>query len=286
MMSAVTTASSVCGCRTTRRTTTTPRMTKPATMARPIDLPSTPRGSRILAPEQDEPGGEDQQAAKARIHEAGRAEVRGHVDRDEQLPDDDRGHDSDGDREQPCREEGPQDVDGRRHPATGKGDEDGGGQRPDRPPDRRKRGCHARSSLRIPSARQTHSSGSGTFLLQHVYLARRHPHAHWYETRALRVKTPRACGSLVSLVGAESDWPVPSSFQRVPIRTFHDSQAGLQYPPVRTFRRQPTGKLSHLPPPSWARRRRERVWQIAMTIAGWSSMVCRRASRLGGPGAR
>src|SRR2546428_1036343 len=177
MMSAVTTASSVCGCRTTRRTTTTPRMTKPATMARPIDLPSTPRGSRILAPEQDEPGGEDQQAAKARIHEAGRAEVRGHVDRDEQLPDDDREHDADDDRDQPCREEGPQDVDGRRHPATGKGDEDGGGQRPDRPPDRGKRGCHARSSLRISSARQTHSSGSGTFLRHMVYLARRHPHA-------------------------------------------------------------------------------------------------------------
>src|SRR2546430_7839165 len=98
MMSAVTTASSVCGCRTTRRTTTTPRMTKPATMARPIDLPSTPRGSRILAPEQDEPGGEDQQAGQALIHEAGRAEVRGHVDRDEQLSDDDREHDADEDR--------------------------------------------------------------------------------------------------------------------------------------------------------------------------------------------
>src|SRR2546422_3088097 len=167
MMSAVTTASSVCGCRTTRRTTTTPRMTKPATMARPIDLPSTPRGSRILAPEQDEPGGEDQQAGQARIHEAGRAEVRGHVDRDEQLSDDDREHDADDDRDQPCREEGPQDVDGRRHPATGKGDEAGGGQRADRPPDRGKRGCHARPSLRIPSVRQTHSSGSETFLRQH-----------------------------------------------------------------------------------------------------------------------
>src|SRR5438034_9862875 len=106
MMSAVTTASSVCGCRTTRRTTTTPRMTKPATMARPIDLPSTPRGARILAPEQAEPGGEDPQAATARIHEAGRAEVRGHADRDERLPDDDREHDADDDREQPGRDDG------------------------------------------------------------------------------------------------------------------------------------------------------------------------------------
>src|SRR5438132_14040813 len=116
MMSAVTTASSVCGCRTTRRTTTTPRMTKPATMARPIDLPSTPRGSRILAPEQDEPGGEAEQAAKARIHEAGGAEVRGHVDRDGQLPGDDRAHDAHDERDQTCRGEAPQDVGGRRPP--------------------------------------------------------------------------------------------------------------------------------------------------------------------------
>src|SRR5437773_6754717 len=191
MMSAVTTASSVCGYRTTRRTTTTPRMTKPATMARPIDLPSTPRGSRILAPEQDEPGGEDQQAGKARIHGAGRAEVRGHVDRDEQLPDDDREHDADDDRDQPCREEGRQDVDGRRHPATGKGDEDGGGQRPDRPPDRGKRGCHARSSMRIP--RHIPPDREPSFGSM-VYLARR-PSCHRYETRALRVKTPRAGAS-------------------------------------------------------------------------------------------
>src|SRR5947209_13095708 len=204
MMSAVTTASSVCGCRTTRRTTTTPRMTKPATMARPIDLPSTPRGSRILAPEQDEPGGEDQQAGQARIHEAGRAEVRGHVDRDEQLPDDDRDHDADDDRDQPCREEGPQDVDGRRHPATGKGDEDGGGQRPDRPPDRRKRGCHARSSMRIP--RHIPPDREPSFGSM-VYLARRHPHAIGtkpgpYESRG-RVREPRlAGGRRVRLAGA------------------------------------------------------------------------------------
>src|SRR2546422_11599205 len=50
--------------------------------------------------------------------------------------------------------------------ATGKGDEAGGGQRADRPPDRGKRGCHARPSLRIPSVRQTHRSEEHTSELQ------------------------------------------------------------------------------------------------------------------------
>src|SRR5713226_2017267 len=63
------------------------------------------------------------------------------------------------------------------------------------------------ASLRIPSARQTHSSGSGTFLRQHGISRSSQASCHRYEIRALLVKTPRACGSLVSLAGAESDWP-------------------------------------------------------------------------------
>ena len=61
------------------------------------------------------------------------------------------------------------------------------------------------------------------------------PSAAWYislvATLMPLVRNPgptgqdAACGSLVSLAGAESDWPVPSSFQRIRIRTFHDSQA-------------------------------------------------------------
>src|SRR5713101_5915392 len=128
MMSAVTTASSVCGWRTRRRTTTTPRMRAPATLPRPMNLPSVRSRSRILAPEQDEPRGEDAQTDEARVDQGRRTEVRRDLHRDEHLPGENRDHDADDDADQPCREERAQDVDGRRHAAAGKRDKDGDGK--------------------------------------------------------------------------------------------------------------------------------------------------------------
>src|SRR6266481_4133829 len=99
MMSAVTTASSVCGCRTRRRMTTTARMIAPATMPKVMSFPTALRRSLILAPEHEEPRGEGEQPHEARVHERRRTEVRGELRRDEQLPhqhrENDAGHDAD-----------------------------------------------------------------------------------------------------------------------------------------------------------------------------------------------
>src|ERR1043166_4690451 len=118
MMSAVTTASSVCGCRTERATTTPPRMRAPMTIPRPMNLPSC-RRSGTLAPEQEEPRGEDPQTGEARVDQDRGAEARLDPHRDEHPPRDDRDRHPDDDADQPCREERAQDVDGRREAASG-----------------------------------------------------------------------------------------------------------------------------------------------------------------------
>src|ERR1043166_3965708 len=102
MMSAVTTASSVCGCRTERATTTTPRTSAPTTMPTPINLPSC-RRSRTSAPEQEKPGGEDPQTGETRVDQGPGADVRRDLHRDEHLPGDDGEHDAEDDADQPRR---------------------------------------------------------------------------------------------------------------------------------------------------------------------------------------
>src|SRR5262245_47899432 len=142
MMSAVTTASSVCGCCTERRMTTTARRTAPATMPKPMYLPSAPRRSLISAAEDDEPRGEDPQSGETRVDEGRGAKVRRDLRRDERLAGENREHDPDDDADQPCREERAQDVDGRRHAAAGEREKDGDGE-PSRQPDGRRRRCPA-----------------------------------------------------------------------------------------------------------------------------------------------
>src|SRR5215831_8371902 len=119
MVSAVTTASSVCGCWTTRRTTTMPRTNAPAMMARPMDLPNPGRRSLILAPEHEEPRGERPQTGEAWIHHGRGTDIRCDLHGHEHLQGDDRQHDPGDDREQPGREERAEDVHGRRHAAAG-----------------------------------------------------------------------------------------------------------------------------------------------------------------------
>src|SRR6185295_905110 len=93
--SAATTASSVCGCRATRVTTTSARITNPATIPRPISRPTARRRAAILAPEHHEPGGQGEEADEARIDQRRGSDIRHHVDRDQHLPDDDRQDDAD-----------------------------------------------------------------------------------------------------------------------------------------------------------------------------------------------
>ena len=83
-----------------------------------MNLPSC-RRSRTSAPEEDEPRGEDPQTRETRVDQAGGAEVRRDLHRDEHLPGDDREHDADDDADQSRREERAQDVDGRREAASG-----------------------------------------------------------------------------------------------------------------------------------------------------------------------
>src|SRR5262245_20819592 len=124
MMSAVTTASSVCGCCTERRMTTRPRMTAPARIPRPMYLPSARWRSLILAPEQEEPRGEDPQPGEGWVDQSRRAEVRRDLHRDEHPPGENREHNPDDDADQPCREERAQDVNRRRQPAAGEQEKD------------------------------------------------------------------------------------------------------------------------------------------------------------------
>src|SRR5437667_5030225 len=133
MMSAVTTASSVCGWRTTRSTTTIARITNPVTMPKAISLPTARRRSAILAPEHHQPGGEGQETDEAGIDHGRGSEIRRDVDRDQHLLDHDRQNDADDDRDQPRRKERAEDVDRRGHPTTGDADHDrwGDGNRGD-----------------------------------------------------------------------------------------------------------------------------------------------------------
>src|SRR5262245_37515490 len=109
------------------------RMTAPATMPKPMYLPSARRLSLILASEEHEPRGEDPQRAEARVHECCGTELRGDLRRDEQLPGEYGEHDSHDDADQPCRKERAQDVDRRREAAACRRKEDGEGDTPARP---------------------------------------------------------------------------------------------------------------------------------------------------------
>src|SRR5262249_34656117 len=105
MMSAVTTASSVCGCCTVRRMTTTARRTAPAMIPRPMNLPSAPRRSLMSTAEDEEPRSEDPQSGETRVDQGGGTEVRRDLRRDEHLVRENREHDPDDDADQPCGEE-------------------------------------------------------------------------------------------------------------------------------------------------------------------------------------
>src|SRR5262245_41778461 len=129
MMSAITTASSVCGWITRRRTTTMARMTAAATMPNPRYLPRGWRRSLILAPEEEEPRGEDPHGGEARNDQGRRAEIRRDLHRDEDPPGDYGEHQPDDDADQPRREERAQHVDGRRGAAAGEGEQGGAGER-------------------------------------------------------------------------------------------------------------------------------------------------------------
>src|SRR2546425_1132693 len=125
MVSAITTASSVCGCCTVRRMTTTARIAAPATIPKATYLPSARRRSLISAAEDEEPCGEDPDTGKARVDQCRGANVGRDLHRDEHLPGENGEHDPDDDADQPRREERAQDVDGRRHAAAGEREEDG-----------------------------------------------------------------------------------------------------------------------------------------------------------------
>src|SRR5262249_3076967 len=120
MMSAATTASSVSGCRRTRPRTTIASAMAPTTIATPTTFPTTGRRSLILAPEQEEPGRENPEAAQARVHERRRTDVGRHLCRNEQLAARDRKADPEDDADQPCGEKRAQHVDGRCESAAGK----------------------------------------------------------------------------------------------------------------------------------------------------------------------
>src|SRR6185436_4229128 len=122
MTFAVTTASSVCGCPTTRVTTTSARITNPATIPRTISLPSARRRPAILAPEHHQPGGEGEETDEARIDQGRGSDIRRDVDPDQHLPDNDRQDDAHDDRDQPRRKERAENVDRRGHPTTGDAD--------------------------------------------------------------------------------------------------------------------------------------------------------------------
>src|SRR5262245_10076782 len=100
MTFAVTTASSVSGWRTIRFTTSSARITNPATIPRPISLPSARRRPAILAPEHDQPGGEGEETDEARIDQGRGLKIRRDVDRDQHVSDDDRQDDANDDRDQ------------------------------------------------------------------------------------------------------------------------------------------------------------------------------------------
>src|SRR5690348_12907119 len=105
MMSAVTTASSVSGCRTMRRTTTTPRTMAITMIPNPMNLPSVCARSLISALEYQQPRGEDPRGGKTWIDDRRRTDVRRDLCHDEDLPGQDRENDADHDADQPRRKE-------------------------------------------------------------------------------------------------------------------------------------------------------------------------------------
>src|SRR5690349_13392887 len=117
MMSDVTTASSVSGCRTIRRTTTTPRTMATTMIPSPMNLPSVCARSLISALEHQQPSREDPRGGEARIDDRRRADVRRNLRRDEDLPGQNREHDADHDADQPRREERAEDAHRRRDTA-------------------------------------------------------------------------------------------------------------------------------------------------------------------------
>src|SRR4051812_13892455 len=110
MMSAVTTASSVSGCRTIRRTTTMPRTIAITMVPNPMNRPSVCARSLISALEHQQPRGEDPRGGEARIDQRRRIDVRRNLRRDEDLPGQNREHDAGHDADQPRREERAKDA--------------------------------------------------------------------------------------------------------------------------------------------------------------------------------
>src|SRR5262245_30948452 len=121
MTSAITVASSVCGCRRTRPTTTTASNTAPATIPTLSNRPTTRRfmaRSLASAREQHQPADEDEERRQAGEHQRGGRQIRGDPGGDEHPPHDQRQHEPGDDGDQPRREERPQDVHGRRERAA------------------------------------------------------------------------------------------------------------------------------------------------------------------------
>src|SRR5262245_37189372 len=115
MMSAMTTASSVCGFCTTRQTTTIPSTTAPITRPGTMNRPGAGRASLTSAPEHDEPGGEDEEKHQAHVGESRRTKVGCRARRDEHPEDYHGEQQADHDADQPRREERTQNAYRRRH---------------------------------------------------------------------------------------------------------------------------------------------------------------------------
>src|SRR5262245_54390599 len=105
MMSAMTIASSVCGFRTMRRTTTIPSTTAPTTRPGTTSRPRVGRVPLTSAPEHEKPGGEDEKTGQAQVGECRGTKVGSCARRDEPPPDDHSEQQADHDADQPRREE-------------------------------------------------------------------------------------------------------------------------------------------------------------------------------------